>query len=164
MSYLELKILIGGLIIVDVAIVVIFIFLAKKLRDFGERLASDKEIGQFESLIADSREIASAFTAQLESKHHLIKGLNEELDSRMSSLNLLLNRADTRMPGDDRQGESHQSPPVDPAAKQAAVLSLAKKGRSAAEIEKALSIAKGEAKLILELNEKLSRLRDEGVS
>ncbi|MEE8398741.1 MAG: hypothetical protein V3S89_07030 [Desulfobacterales bacterium] len=164
MSYPELKILIGGLIIVDVAIVVIFIFLVRKLKDFGERLASDKEIGQFESLIADSSKIASALTTQLESKHQLIKGLNEELDNKISGLNLLLNRADARMPGDDRQGGSHTSPPVDPAAKQAAVLSLAKKGRSAAEIEKALSIAKGEAKLILELDEKLSRLRNEGAS
>lgn len=164
MSYLELKILIGGLIAVDVAIVVIFIFLVKKLKDFGKRLALDKEIGLFESLIADSREIASEFTDQLESKHHLIKGLNERLDSRISGLNVLLNRADALMSVYGGHEGNHPSPHVDPAAKNAAVLSLAKEGRSVEEIEETLSIPKGEAKLLLELNEKLSKLRNESAS
>lgn len=161
MSYADLQTLIGCLIIIDVTIVVFFIVFTKKLKHFNKQAVLEKEIELFESLIADAGKMADQFRSQLEEKHRLIKGLNEKLDRRIISLNVLLNRADIQISSIGNKQSPGSFSPVIPGAQQSEVISLAKEGFGPEEIAKKLLIPPGEVKLMLDLNEKFSKMQDE---
>ena len=149
----------------DIAIIAVFVYGVRKYQHFRKRNSLEKEIGLFESLVSDSEKMAAQFKVQLEGKHHLIKGLNEKLDKRIAGLSLLLNRADAVLSTYGKDAAGSETGPAVPVAQHAEIFSLAKEGYRPGEIADRLSIPKGEVKLLLDLNSKFSRMRnEEGVS
>ncbi len=158
MPFIELKFLVLAQIGIDIAILIAFIFLVRRLRHPNKEKPFDKAIKIFESLLTDADNIAGQFKEQLEEKHHLIKKLNEQLDKRIISLNLMLNRADALLSSHGKDAAALNGNPVPPGIQQAEIMELAKKGRNLEEIAHLLSVPKGEVKLVLDLKEKLSQI------
>ena len=148
---------------IDITIIIVFIFLVRRLR-YPNKDKSKKVVKVFESILADADKIAEQFKEQLEEKHHLIKRLNEQLDKRIVSLNMLLNRADILL-SHGRQSAEVNDNPVSLNRQQTEVIELAKEGHRVEEIANMLSIPKGEVSLVLDLKKKLSQMGSrEGVS
>jgi len=162
MSSMELKILISGLAALDIAIIVVFLLFVRKIRSIRQRVSLEQEITLFESLVVDSEKTASRFKAQLEAKHQLIQSLNAKLDKRISGLNLLLNRADAMLSTYSGEEEDREGHAADAGPQHERVLSLARTGCSAETVAEKLSIPVGEVRLLLDLNDKIARLRDGG--
>ena len=160
MSFIGLKFLVLVQIGIDIAIVVLFIFLIKRLRNLNRGKPPDKGLKIFESLVTDADKIAGEFKEQLEQKHHLIKRFNEQLDKRIISLNVLLNRADVMTSSQGKETADVYEGPVSKMGQQAEIIELAKKGRNLEEIADMLSVPKGEVRLILDLSKKLSQIGD----
>lgn len=161
MPNIELKILIGSLIAIDIVIVVVFIYLVNKLKYFRKSETLEKEIGLFESLISDSEKIADQFRSQLETKNLLIKGLNAKLEEKISALNLLLNRADALLSSYRDENKILDLARSNTDNHRTAVVSLAREGYRAEEISEKLSLPKSEVKLLLDLHEEFKKLQDE---
>lgn len=158
MSLIELKFLTFTQIGIDLIIVVVFIFLIKKFRQFNKGFSFDKQTKVFESLLIEAEKMAGQFKGQLEEKHRLIRNLNDQLDKRIISLNVLLNRADVLLAS---QGEGAAASDETIAAvdrQQTEIIKLAREGQSAGKIAQTLSISQGEVRLILDLKKKFSRM------
>ncbi|MBW2001250.1 MAG: hypothetical protein JRI30_01885 [Deltaproteobacteria bacterium] len=153
MSFIALKPLILAQIGIDIIIVIAFILLIRRLKPSHKGKSFDKVIKIFEPLLTDTDKIAGQFKEQLEEKHLLIRRLNEQLDKRIISLNVLLNRADVLL--------SHNDKPVSLDSQQTEIISLAEKGHRAEEIATLLSIPEGEVKLVLDLKKKFSQIDSE---
>jgi hypothetical protein len=165
MSLIELKFLTFTQIGIDLIIVVVFIFLIKRFRQFNKGLSFDKQTKVFESLLIEAEKMTGQFKGQLEEKHRLIRNLNDQLDKRIISLNVLLNRADVLLAS---QGEGAAASDETVAAidgQQTEIIKLAREGQSAEKIAQTLSISQGEVRLILDLKKKFSRMANtEGLS
>ncbi len=162
MSFIELKFLILAQIGMDIAIIIVFIFFLKRLRHPNKGKSEAVKI--FESILLDADKTAGQFKDQLEEKHDLIKRLNEQLDKRIASLNMLLNRADVLLSHPVQSAEVNDDP-LSVNRQQTRVIELAKEGHRVEEIANMLSIPKGEVKLVLDLKQKLSQMgTSEGVS
>ncbi|MBW1708046.1 MAG: hypothetical protein JRJ86_23300 [Deltaproteobacteria bacterium] len=108
----------------------------------------------FESLLVDADKISGQLREELEEKHQLINGLNEKLDKRVMSLNVLLNRADALLSSYDRGPADANDNPVSLKSQEKEILRLAKKGLDLEKITQILTIPKGEVKLVLDLNKR----------
>ncbi|MCF6248229.1 MAG: hypothetical protein L3J69_12840 [Desulfobacula sp.] len=131
-----------------------------------------------EPLVTESRNTAISFESQIKEKKRLIKELNEALDARIISINLLLSRADAQqkkledrqssiscqqtIPDDfvsqvsariSQQVSQHASlAPVDDQQNQ--ILDLYNRNIDIDSIAQKLSIPIGEVKLVVDLKEK----------
>jgi DNA-binding NarL/FixJ family response regulator len=110
-----------------------------------------EEINTFESLVREADNTAAQFNRQLHEKHRTIELLNNKLDKRIHSLNLLVGRADAAI-------SRYTSPPVENShngnhtgSRQAEILALSQKGLGVEEIAQKLSIQRGEVTLILNM-------------
>ena len=157
MSFIALKSLIITQIGIDIIIVVVFIFLIRRLKSFHKDKSIDKVVKIFEPILTDADKTAGQFKEQLEEKHILIRRLNEQLDKRIISLNVLLNRADLLL-SQHRQKTDVNNKPVSLDSQQTEIIGLAKKGHRAEEIATLLSIPEGEVKLVLDLKKKFSQI------
>ena len=155
---MELKFLIVTQIGVDILIAVFLIFLVRRLRSIRNSVSVDKPAEIFESLLRDADKMAGRFKGQLEEKHRLIKSLNEQLDTRIVSLNILLNRADVLLSLKSEKGDESRGEPVSITEQRTKIIELANKGNRAEKIAHMLSIPKGEVKLVLDLRMKLSQM------
>ncbi|HUU40252.1 MAG TPA: hypothetical protein VMW42_04870 [Desulfatiglandales bacterium] len=165
MSFIDLKALIFFQIGIDIAIVFLFVFLIRRFKDSGKGESLDKAIKTFESLITDADKIAGQFKEQLERKHRVIKSLNEQLDKRIISLNLLLNRTDVLLSTHGKKAGESDDEQVSFKMQEEKIIALAGKGHKVEEIATMLSIPKEGVRLILDLKKKSSRIGiDEGVS
>jgi hypothetical protein len=150
---------------IDIAIVALLLFLFGRFRHKSRARAFDKASKILGSLLTEAEKLAQQFNDQLEEKHRLIKKTNEELESRMNGLTILLQRADTMLSAPlrgvaDSQGTLHS---LNTQAQE--IISLANSGSGLEEIAERLSIPEEEVKLILDLREKLSQIGSiEGVS
>ena len=160
MSFIDLKFLILAQIGIDIIIIVVFIFLIRRLMSSPKNKSFDKAVKIFEPLLTNADKIAGQFKEQLEEKHILIRRLNEQLDKRIISLNVLLNRADVLL-SQHREQSDVNNKPVSPDSQQTEIIGLAKKGRRAKEIATLLSIPEGEVKLVLDLKKKFSQIGGE---
>ncbi|MFH0730489.1 MAG: hypothetical protein V2B19_29610 [Pseudomonadota bacterium] len=106
-------------------------------------------MGMIEPLIKETEAVAKSFEAQLKEKKRLIHRLNEDLDSRIISLNLLLNRARALDYGSGNPGATGQV-----YKQQEAILSLYAQKHDAEAIAKKLSMPKGEVELVIDLKTK----------
>jgi hypothetical protein len=103
-----------------------------------------------EPLIKETETVAKSFEAQLKEKKVLIHRLNEDLDSRIISMNLLLNRAKAYM-----DGESGKSAATGQIYKQQeAILALYGQKYDVEAIAQKLSMPKGEVELVIDLKTK----------
>jgi len=160
MSFIDLKFLILAQIGIDIIIIVVFILLIRRLMSSHKNKSFDKAVKIFEPLLTNADKIAGQFKEQLEEKHILIRRLNEQLDKRIISLNVLLNRADVLLSQHRRQSDVNNKP-VSLDSQQTEIIGLAKKGRRAKEIATLLSIPEGEVKLVLDLKKKFSQIGGE---
>jgi len=156
MSFIELKSLILAQIGMDIIIVVAFIFLIRRLKSSHKSKSFDKAVKIFEGLLTNADKIAGQFKEQLEEKHLLIRRLNEQLDKRIISLNVLLNRADILLSRPGQKADVNDEP-VSLDSQQTEIIGLSKEGHRADEIATLLSIPKGEVKLVLDLKKKFSQ-------
>ena len=165
MSLVGLKFLILVQIGMDIAIILVFIFLIKKFRDLNNGKSFDNEVQIFESLITDANKVAQQFKEQLKEKHHLIQSLDGQLEKRIVSLNVLLNRADVLLSSQGNEVPGGNDTNDSLSSQKTKILALAKKGHRVEEIASILSVPKGGVKLVLDLKEKFSMTGSkEGVS
>jgi len=165
MSFVDLEFLILAQIGMDITIIVVFIYLIRRLRAPKRSASLEKEVGIFESFLADADKTAQQFKEQLEEKHHLIRSLNEQLDKRIISLKVLLHRAEVVLSSHGGKVALDREHSVAQKNQRLEIAELAKQGHRVEEIAKMLSIPRGEVKLVLDVREKFSqRGAKEGLS
>ena len=158
MPVTDLQVLIFAQIGIDIAIIVLFLIVVRRFRHNSRAKTFDKGVTILESLLTDADKLAQQFNDQLEEKHRLIKKLNEQLDSRINGLTMLLQRADTIL-SSPLQGPADSHGTLHSLNTQAQeIMGLANSGCRLEEIAERLSIPKEEVKLILDLREKLSHI------
>ena len=157
MSFIGLKSLILAQIGMDIIIVAAFIFLIMRLKSAHKDKTLDKGAKLFEGVLANADKIAGQFKEQLEEKHSIIRRLNEQLDKRIISLNVLLNRADILLSRRGQKADVNDEL-VSLDNQQTEIIGLAKKGHQSDEIATLLSIPEGEVKLVLDLEKKFSQI------
>jgi hypothetical protein len=116
-------------------------------------------------LLKDAARTAEAFDRQIREKDRLIKRLNEKLDTRMISMNLLLNRMDAYTAA---AAEPVTPPPASVSGLFAdhddindqcrMILEYHRQGDTIETIARKLSIPAGEVKLVLDLKQKVADL------
>ena len=157
MSFIELQSLILAQIVIDIAIIIVFLVVIRRFRNPHKDLPLDKAVQVFESLLVEADKTAQQFKDQLEEKHSLIKSLNEQLDKRILSLNVLLNRAEVLL-SRHRRNAYLQANPSGHDSHKGKIIELAKKGYKAEHIAKKLAIPKAEVKLVLDVKRKDSQI------
>ena len=153
MWFIELKFLILAQIGIDIILIVLFILLVKRLGYLGRDKTLHRPVEMFESILMDADKIAGEFKTQLEEKHRLVKSLNEQLDKRIISLSVLLNRADVLNASCGRDATDDTDKTVSFDKEQGKIVELARKGHTVEKIAEMLSIPKGEVKLVLQVKE-----------
>ncbi len=111
--------------------------------------SADQIVKLLEPLLKEAESAAMVFESQILEKKLLIKQLNEKLDSRIISLNLLLNRADACL-----MNNANIKTDIDVAGIQEAILSLYKDGYTTGAISKELSVSEKEIDLVIGLKKK----------
>lgn len=154
----ELNLLIFALIGLDTIIIILFIFLIRRLKHFNKMKSFHRTVKMYESLIRDTDKVTAEFREQMGKKHHLIRKLNEQLDKRIIDLNSLLNRADVLLSSRRNKVADKNGNMVNYRNQQMEIMALAEEGRSAEEIANRLSIPKEEVKLILNLTKRFTRI------
>jgi acetate kinase len=162
MEFMDLKFLIYTQIGIDVVIIVVFILLIKKISFFKENSLLNKGLDKYESMLCDAVRISEQFKEQLEEKKHMIKMLNQKLEKRITSLNMMLNRTDALL-FHNRQYDNVDRGFLNHHKKE--ILKLEKQGHSSEQIADTLSISREEVMLVLDLKKKdEQQVSKEGVS
>jgi DNA-binding NarL/FixJ family response regulator len=148
------------LAVMDLAVFGVFIFFMKKMKAAVSYERMQKAAEVFESLLADSGNVAEQWTQQLEKKQELMRHLKEQMDERVTSLTLLCARAESFL----KAGRLSPGPiagSVSLTGRENKIIALARNGRNADEIASRLALPREEVKLVLGLEKKLSRLGTE---
>lgn len=111
--------------------------------------SADQIVKLIEPLLKEAESAAEIFESQILEKKQLIKQLNEKLDSRIISLNLLLNRADACL-----MNNANMKSEADVSGIQEAILTLYKQGYTTGAISKELSVSEKEIDLVIGLKKK----------
>lgn len=144
-------------IVVLLALLVYFIRDSRNVQDDVHQDAADyaeQIVAMMEPLLNEAESAARIFESQIKEKKQLIHDLNEKLDSRIISLNLLLNRADAflarpinpDMPENVKAETIHDT--------QEAILDLYRKGLESQAISETLSVPAQEVDLVIALKKK----------
>jgi hypothetical protein len=148
---------------VDVVMVFLVIYFLRSLRSGSFRDMTQETgtriIQMLEPLIRDADSTAKSFEKQLKEKKRLINHLNESLDGRIISLNLLLNRTDALFTSDFRGPVSADRKHV--FDQQEAILEQFNKGHDAATAARTLSIPKNEVEMVYDLKQKFLSLEQD---
>ncbi|GAB6095909.1 hypothetical protein JCM14469_21620 [Desulfatiferula olefinivorans] len=118
-------------------------------------------VALMEPLLNEADAAARVFEGQIAEKKQLIRDLNDKLDSRIISLNLLLNRADACL---DRARSGDRAPGVLPDAvmdTQQAILDLYRRGLEPAAIAEKLSVPAQEVDLVIALKKKCTAMEQD---
>ncbi len=123
-----------------------------------------------EPLVEESKKAALSFEEQVTEKKRLLKELNDALDSRVISINLLLSRADAFQKQLEEKQHSVISEPVTPASyggavspnhetnplldQQHQIIDMYRRNMDVDTIAGQLSIPKGEIQLVIDLKKK----------
>jgi hypothetical protein len=146
-------------IAIDLILVFLIIYFLRSLRSGFSKDASQKAagriIGVLEPLLKDADATAGAFEEQLKEKHRLIHHLNERLDSRIISLNLLLNRAEGHLTSGSSATLKERSDVYD---QQKAIIELFNRGHDAETVAEKLSLPKGEVEMVFNLKRKFIKI------
>jgi hypothetical protein len=137
-------------IVMDGVLVALVLLLMRHMKSAisreAAREASQHLMGMIEPLIREAQAVASSFEDQLKEKKDLAHQLNEDLDRRIISLNMLLNRARSYLddgPGKHLAGQVYKQ--------QDAILKLYNQHHDSEAIAKKLSIPKAEVDLVIDL-------------
>lgn len=142
---------------IDLCLIILFVIFLRQVK--GAR--AGPKSGQIERVthilepaLRDAQALAGQFEAQLKEKQRIVSSLNERLDSRIISLNLLLNRAETCLTSCARVPGENATPGREVSDLQQEIITLAEKGLEAKEIASRLEISKGEVTLVLDLKKR----------
>ena len=147
---------------------------AKSLAAQEAGLTASRIIDMLEPLVREAAAAAAAFDGQIRDKKKIIQGLNNSLDSRIISINLLLSRAESLLSGASNHsfvqdkdmvisgkgvgkgvGNTRQHhPDEDVFDQQKSVIDLFEKGLDADAIAMRLSMPKGEVQIVISLKKK----------
>jgi len=142
-----------------VLIVLILIFLRNSVSKIScneLKKTSKQVIEMIEPLLKEAESAAETFGEQLKEKNRLINNLNESLDTRIISLNLLLNRSESYLSQGSVESLNHRNHVYD---QQASILKLSRKGVDAETIAKKLSMPRGEVDLVMDLQNKFLNIK-----
>lgn len=155
MEHLAIEYWVVFQLILDLLLVVLILFFFRSvksgLRREAAREAAQQVIGLIEPLLNEAQGAAATFENQLKEKNRLVRSLNERLDSRIISLNLLLNRAKSHLSSARKDGAEGPNHIYD---QQEAILMLHNENHDVEEIAKKLSMPKGEVDLVIDLKKK----------
>jgi len=157
MAFTDLTFLIFVQIGIDIAIIIVFIFLIKRLKTFTTDSSLDNGVKILETVLADADNTAARFKEQLAEKNLLINKLGKELDKKIMSINVLLNRADALLSNQIQTEDISEKPALHNSQKRE-IIKLAQEGRDLESIAEILSIPKGEVMLVLNLKKKINQL------
>jgi len=157
MEFIDLKFLILTQIGIDVIIIIVFILLIKKTGFFKKDSSLNKRLKLYESMLSDASRTSEQFKKQLDEKKHMIKMINQNMEERITSLNVMLNRTDALL-FHNRQYDNMDMDSLDNQKKE--ILKLEKKGHSSEQIADVLSIPRETVMLVLDIKKK----NKEGVS
>ena len=148
--------------ILDLVLVFLMIYFLRCFRAGIPKDASNEAvkriIGILEPLLKEADATARAFERQLKEKHRIIRHLNERLDTRIISLNLLLNRAEARHSG----GTSAPVPPQsDVYEQQKAIVDLFDKGDDAETVARKLALPRREVEMVFNLKQKFLKIEQD---
>jgi hypothetical protein len=167
MELIDIKIWIIIQMAIDLALVVMVLYFVRNLKS-GLSLNASKEaagklFGFFEPLLKEADVTAKAFEKQLKEKHRLIRNLNERLDSRIISLNLLLNRAEGHLSTHSKPSAAtiSRGKPRHIYDQQKAIVDLLNRGHDSDTVARKLSLPKGEVEMVSDLKEKFLKLEQE---
>jgi len=122
-------------------------------------------IDMLEPLVKEADSAAISFDQQIRDKRSLIRGLNESLDSRIISINLLLSRAESTLSRANNVSDmaprnssplmhAGSAPGEDVFDQQKSIVALYDKGFNVDAIASRLSMPKGEVQLVISLKKK----------
>lgn len=192
----SLKFWIGVLFVIDLVFILFFLVLVRRLsqreakldsrrghRDTGDgddtaqrqkvMKSAEDIIGMLEPLVLEAGKAAESFESQIKDKKSLIKNINDSLDSRIISINLLMSRAESVK---DKLESRRMEPAPDPSFRPGAgsfagnnlpgdvmdqqnnIVDLYNRGFDAEAIAARLSMPRGEVKLVIDLKEKFKAM------
>lgn len=159
MEIVSVKFWIAFQMAIDLALVLLMIIFLRYFRSGIPKKASNEAveriIGMLEPVLKEADATARAFERQLKEKHRIVHDLNERLDSRIISLNLLLNRSETRLGA----GSTHQAPDKsDIYDQQKAIVDLFNKGHNAEAVARKLALPRGEVEMVFNLKQKFLKI------
>ena len=131
--------------------------------DFGHVSGSAVDI--IEPLVKESKKVALSFDEQIKEKKRLIKELNDALDSRIISINLLLSRADElqkKMEEKQNRSRFQSSSASTVFDQQNQIIDMYNQNFDADSIAQKLSIPKGEVLLVIDHKKKFVALEKSG--
>ena len=144
-------------IVLDLFLVVLVLLFIRSYRSGLRREAAQDAARQvivlLEPLLKEAKSTAATFENQLKEKARLVRSINERLDSRIISLNLLLNRAAAQVSENTKNEDPAQNHIFD---QQQAILKMYGENHDPEEIAKRLSIPRGEVDLVIDLKKKFS--------
>jgi len=144
-------------IVLDLFLVVLILMFIRSyksgLRREAAQEAARQVIDLLEPLLQEAKNTAATFEEQLKEKARLVQSINERLDSRIISLNLLLNRAAAQLSEGDEEGNLPQDHIYD---QQNAILKLYRENLGPEEIARQLSMPRGEVDLVIDLKKKIT--------
>ena len=144
-------------VLIDLILVVIILYLLQHIKKILQssisKDAAEKTINMLEPLLKEADTAAKTFEKQLKEKSQLMERLNENIDSRVISLNLLLNRAELQLRKDCMVTRQETDKAYD---HQESIFHLHMKGYDSEAIARKLSLPKGEIDLVIDLKNKLA--------
>jgi hypothetical protein len=144
-------------IVLDLFLVILILVFIRSyksgLRREAAQEAARQVIGLIEPLLKEAKSTAATFEEQLREKARLVQSINERLDSRIISLNLLLNRARAQL---SEGADGEETPRNHIYDQQSAILKLYGENLDPEEIAKRLSMPRGEVDLVIDLKKKFS--------
>lgn len=156
MTSFSIEFLFGFQMIILIIFVFLLVFYIKKLKTSVREEVANKTIEDvlviLEPLLQEASETAQIFESQIKEKSNLISKLNGKLDSRIISMNLLLNRSETCLSSMEQQAPSMNNSHV--YDQQKSILSMYESGDGAEQIAQKLSMPKGEVDLVINLKKK----------
>ncbi len=134
--------------------------------DFGHVSGSAVDIVEIlEPLVKESKKVALTFDEQIKEKKRLIKELNDALDSRIISINLLLSRADAlqkKMEEKQNRSRFQSSSASTVFDQQNQIIDMYNQNFDVDSIAQRLSIPKGEVLLVIDFKKKFIALEKSG--
>jgi len=148
-------------VVVDLLLIILFIVLMKQLKA-SRAIRASSGVEPFpqvlEPLLEEAEKVAGQFETQLKEKQRLVRRLNEHLDNRIISLNLLLSRAEVCLASHHKESMKKNRSQRHVYDLQQEIIALGVKGLAPQEIANRMGISEGEVTLVLELKRKFQEM------
>ncbi len=149
-------------ILMDVVLIAVLFLAWRKMPSSSqsEEAAMASMSRVLEPVLNEAHVLADTFGVQLSEKRGIIKKINQDLDTRIISLNLLLNRADISL-----QAQGGAQEPGKPASEhvvdlQQSILTLYSQDQTPEAIARKLDISQGEVDMVLALKRKFDQMAE----